>query len=292
MEKAAKFSFEDLEPVLEHHRGNAMFAEALQEAGSPEDLVLLLGRYIQFNSVFGGAVANLAGAVAVRHDLFRDPQDPVAALADRSAEIASTIFYAAIDEFGDPTKVHRVTHRTMAQATLRAAAQCLGYSSAALNGMLQPDAAVQESVAGVLRGYGVGRVMDGRQILRAIGFHIGSELLADQEFCILDQFLRTRYAELVARLEATAVPVGDARVCAYTWVACHTTVEAEHRDAGFAGANRALRFATGFAPQTVLKGCLVEGVAEFSRVQTGFMNGLLAAGSMGGSLGLADAVAV
>ena len=194
MEKAAKFSFEDLEPVLEHHRGNAMFAEALQEAGSPEDLVLLLGRYIQFNSVFGGAVANFAGAVAVRHDLFRDPQDPVAALADRSAEIASTIFYAAIDEFGDPTKVHRVTHRTMAQATLRAAAQCLGYSSAALNGMLQPDAAVQESVAGVLRGYGVGRVMDGRQILRAIGFHIGSELLADQEFCILDQFLRTRYA--------------------------------------------------------------------------------------------------
>ena len=147
--------------------------------------------------------------------------------------MASTIFYAAIDEFGDPTKLHRVTHRTMAQATSRAAAEFMGYSPLALNSLLRPDPATRVSITQVLRGYGVDQGMDGSDLFRAIGFHIGSELLADQEFCILDGFLCGCHPELVKWLETTSVPVGAARVCAYTWVACHTTVEADHRDAGF-----------------------------------------------------------
>jgi hypothetical protein len=275
MSSSEEFTDRDLEYILERHEGNALFEQALLQSCSPASLLPVLHRYIQFNSVFGGGVANLAGRLAVRHAVFRDPDDVVEELADRSSEVASTIFYAAIDEFGDPTKSHRVTHRTMAQATLRATAEFLGYSPVALNTLLRPDPATKDSMAQILRGYGVDREMDGSDLFRAIGFHIGSELLADQEFCILDGFLRERHPELVKCLLATAVPVGAARVCAYTWVACHTTVEADHRDAGFAGANRALRFAAAVAPPQRLKEWILEGFGSFSAVQTEFMAGLL-----------------
>ena len=276
MSTCEEFTCRALEPVLERHRGNAIFERALDHTESAKDLLWVLHRYIQFNAVFGGGVASLAGRIAVRQALFRDPEDGIAALADRAAEVASTIFYAAIDEFGDPTKVHRVTHRTMAQVTLRAVAQFFGYGPSDLNALLRPDAATQIAVAGVLRGYGVERAMDDSQIFRAIGFHIGSELLADQEFCILDGFLRERHPKMVRWLEQTALQFGDARVCAYTWVACHTTVEAEHRDAGFTGASRALRCAPE-GSATRLRECIVEGFAAFSEVQSEFMRSLAVA---------------
>lgn len=152
MRSAEHLTLQDVDHILEEHSGNALFERALRQTSSEKDLLRLLGQYIEFNSVFGGGVANLAGRVAARRALFSDPDEAVTAFADRSSEVASTIFYAAIDEFGDPTKPHRVTHRTMAQATLRAAAEFMGYSPLALDGLLQPDLSTQVAVRKVLQG--------------------------------------------------------------------------------------------------------------------------------------------
>ena len=65
-----EFTIKDLESILERHEGNALFERALQQSSSPADLLLILHRYIQFNSVFGGGVATLAGKLAVQHTLF------------------------------------------------------------------------------------------------------------------------------------------------------------------------------------------------------------------------------
>lgn len=82
----------DLKPILEHHQGNSIFAQILDNIENKEDLLNVLARYIYFSSPFGGAVANLAGAIAVRQDLFRDPNDLCEITADRSVEVTSKVF--------------------------------------------------------------------------------------------------------------------------------------------------------------------------------------------------------
>src|SRR5438093_8523906 len=106
----------DLEPVLAAHHGNQDLERAFAEAKAPERLLSVLGRYIQFNSAFGAGLANLAGEIAARQGLFRDAQEPLRIVADRSAEVASDFFFAAIDEFDDRATPWRDTYRTLGQA--------------------------------------------------------------------------------------------------------------------------------------------------------------------------------
>src|ERR1700730_15204687 len=108
----------DLLRVLGVYKGTGAFEEALR-AVRGKALLSPLASYIQFNSVFGSGVANLAGELGVRQDLFRNRCEEVEIFADRSVEVASKIFYAAIDEFGDVATAQRSTHRSLSQATLR-----------------------------------------------------------------------------------------------------------------------------------------------------------------------------
>src|SRR5262245_7793111 len=118
---------EDLQPVLESHNGNAVLATAFERAAqSQEALLSALGRYIQFNGAFGPGLANLAGEIAARRDLFRDQDEPVRILQDRAADVASDFFHAAIDEFDDRATPWRDTHRTLAQATLKGLGRVCG----------------------------------------------------------------------------------------------------------------------------------------------------------------------
>ena len=105
----------DLEGTLQIHTGNRLFDEAIQQGKNERDLLYTLANYIMFNSVFGGGAANLTGEVAVRQYLFRDPEEPIALLADKSVDVAAFIFDAVIDEFGERTTAQRYTHRSLAQ---------------------------------------------------------------------------------------------------------------------------------------------------------------------------------
>src|SRR5215210_4235725 len=162
---------EDLAPVLDSHTGNQTFELALRRAAADAALLRLLGQYIHFNSVFGSGVASLAGEIGARQDLFRDRDEEVASAADRSVEVAAPVFYAAVDEFGSGAS-HRATHRSMAQATLKAAGRYFGHDAPALDR------------------YGLSQSPDEEKLFGAIGFHFVSEVLADEEFNILDRFLR------------------------------------------------------------------------------------------------------
>src|SRR3990172_8950385 len=92
---------EELAPALAAHRGNEALRAALEAATEPRRLLTVLGRYVQFNSAFGPGVANLAGEIAARQGLFRDPDEPVRILADRAAEGRARCFFAAPGEGGD-----------------------------------------------------------------------------------------------------------------------------------------------------------------------------------------------
>ena len=147
---------DDLEPVLRTHHGTDALRSAVDGAAEAPHFLSVIARYIQFNSAFGPGLANLAGEVAARQGLFRDPQEPVRILSDRAAEVAADFFYAAVDEFDDRATPWRDTHRTLAQATLKGMGAFFGYQPVQLNDVVRVNAATTEAMDLVWRGYGVG----------------------------------------------------------------------------------------------------------------------------------------
>jgi hypothetical protein len=268
----------DLAPVLERHHGEEALRAAVDRAAaaaaSPAGLVNLLARFIQFNSAFGAGLANLAGEIAARQALFRDPDEPVHILADRAAEVAADFFYAAVDEFDDRLTPWRDTHRTLAQATLKGLGAHFGYAPTQLNDVISVNEATETARVAVWDGYGVGARLDDRRLFSAMGFHAGSEVLADHEFTVIDRVLRARRPELVAALEAMTVEVLGQKHNAYYWIRIHTSVEADHFDAALKGVNNALRFYAGAEETASVKAWILEGFNRFADLQAAFMERL------------------
>jgi len=266
---------EDLQPVLESHRGNADLQAAFERsAGSKQALLSVLGRYIQFNGAFGPGLANLAGEIAARRDLFRDREEPVRILQDRAADVASDFFHAAIDEFDDRATPWRDTHRTLAQATLKGLGRVFGYEPVQLNEVVRINPGTDVAMAQVQEGYGLGAALSEERLFRGMGFHAGSEVLADEEFTIIDKVLRARRPDVVKALEAMRVEILGASHNAYYWIFIHTSVEADHFDAAVKGVNKALRFYCGSAPLPDVKEWVLSGFRGFADVQQSFMQAL------------------
>ena len=255
----------EIDRVVGRSRGCEAFSEALGSIANGESLLRCLAKYVHFNAAFGSGVAGLAGAIGARLDLFRDPAEPLASLADRSTEIAAAIFFAAVDEFGGAA-ARCPTHRAMAQDLLRAAAS---YLDATLPAGIAPGAGTS---ARVCEGYGVGRELADAELFGAMGFHLGSELLADREFALLHDFLRSRYASLVRHLEQTRTAAGHP---AYLWIRLHTTVEVDHFERGLRGANRALDFYAGPGGREEMRNEILAGAARFAGLQAEFMRAIL-----------------
>jgi hypothetical protein len=262
---------QDLEPVLATHRGTEALRRAVEGAESPGALLSVVGRYVQFNSAFGPGLANLAGEIAARRDLFRDPDEPLAVVADRAAEVAADFFYAAVDEFDDRLTPWRDTHRTLAQATLKAMGAWFGYTPRQLNDVIRINPETEASMAKVSYGYGLGAALDDTRLFHAMGFHTGSEVLADAEFNVLDQSLRKARPEMVAALAKTRIAIAGQEHDAWYWVRVHTSVEADHFDAALKGVNNALAFYVGREPVATVKGWILEGFRRFAGVQGEFM---------------------
>lgn len=265
---------EDILPVLAAHRGSQMLRAAFEAGVEPAALLSVIGRYVQFNSAFGPGLANLAGEIAARQGLFRDPDEPVRILADRAAEVAADFFSAAVDEFDDRATPWRDTHRTLAQATVKGMGLHFGYALAQLNDVIRINGPTTLAMARVGEGYGVGRPLSEEELLAAMGFHLGSEILADEEFRVIDRVLRERRPELVQALEEMRVEILGRKHDAYYWIRIHTGVEAEHFDAALKGVNRALEFYAGASEPVAVKRTILGGFTRFATVQAEFMEGL------------------
>jgi hypothetical protein len=265
---------DDLQSTLESHTGNDDLRAAFEQAREPKRLLSVLGRYVQFNSAFGAGLANLAGEIAARQGLFLDAEEPVRLLSDRAADVAADFFYAAVDEFDDRATPWRDTHRTLAQATIKGTGLHLGFRLDQLDAAISINDETRAAMARVFDGYGVGARLEERALFEAMGFHVGSEILADREFVVIDETLRRTRAELVAALEAMKVDILGAKHNAYYWIRIHTGVEAEHFDAALKGVNRALGYYAGESEPSQIKAWILGGFERFARVQAGFMAAL------------------
>jgi hypothetical protein len=264
----------DLQPVLAAHRGTEALRLAVERAAAPEQLLSVVARYVQFNSAFGPGLANLAGEIAARQTLFRDKEEPLRLVADRAAEVAADFFYAAVDEFDDRLTPWRDTHRTLAQATVKAMGEYFGYSPEQLNDVIHINPTTEVALTRVWEGYGVGAALGEDRLFRAMGFHTGSEVLADEEFNVLDAALRARRPEMVAALQKARVTLNGQQHDAWYWVRIHTSVEADHFDAALKGVNNAVRYYAGPSAPEDVRGWILGGFREFADVQGAFMAAL------------------
>jgi hypothetical protein len=243
----------------------------------PLERVRFLARYTSWNAFFGAGVATLAGKVARSRGVFLDPAEPVRAVADRSVLVGSYFFDAARDEFDDGGTAHRDTHRCLAQALIRGVLDWeQAHGAPAARAQLADLDFVNRWLADplwlvglnhqVAVGYGGGAAEDVVGLFRPMGYHLGSELLADEEFSVIDATLQAAAPALVAHLRSTKVEIAGQRHTPYQWVRTHSghgaSVEAEH----FEWAIRGVRVALGFvdpALRPALVDQVLRGFADF-----------------------------
>jgi hypothetical protein len=235
---------------FDHHETRV--SHAIQAAcASPEMLLRFFSRYASWNGYFGSGVATLAGKIGRSRGLFRDAGEAIDALADRSVLVASYIFDAARDEFDDRSTTYRDTHRDLAQAMLsglihylRGVAPELTQTPAALNERMADPAWLRTLDTRVAQGYGSFSQDLHETIFASIGYHLGSELLADREFSIIDAALRRNAPALVTFLEQHRERIGQQDHTAYTWIVIHSgsggAVEEDHFRLALEGVNFAL----------------------------------------------------
>jgi hypothetical protein len=235
-----------LQALVDFEAARQRVRDRLAGLKEPPALLRFFVHYASWNGHFANGVAALASLLGNGRDLFREAGLP-RAVSDRSNYIASYFFDAARDEYDDHINPARDSHRCMAQASLLAMAAYFKLGDEALDA---PDPAELEAVNdGVMAGYTgqPGRAQSlVAQVFWAIGYHLGSELLADQEFSIIDAHLREAWPELVHHLMRTTVELAGGQHRCYAWVGVHSGhgggVEADHFDYALDGARSALRY--------------------------------------------------
>lgn len=244
----------------------AALARAVQ---SPEGLLRFLGQYVAWNSWFGISVSGLAAKIGRLRHSFHDDTEAIRACSDRAMHVASFFFDAARDEFDDRDTTHRDTHRTLAQAVLKAAAFHLGFSAQAANELLAEDEWLLGLHARTREGYGIGTPDDAAHAFAGMGFHLGSEVLADQEFVTIDRTLRRAQPSLVEKLLNTRVSLAGQDHAAYSWIAVHTHVEADHFEWAVQGVREAMRYAPA-ADGPAMRGEVLRGFDRFAACHADF----------------------
>jgi len=269
------FTVHDLERLHDFDAASRSVREALAAAlASPVALIRFFGRYVAWNGFFGSGVANLAGKIGRSRSQFIDSSEPIIALSDRSVFVASYFFDAARDEFDDRDTAHRDTHRCLAQATLTGLLRIETRSDPRLgepkfvNELLADPLWLNAIYDRVRVGYGAGSADDLPSIFRAMGYHLGSEVLADREFSVLDEALRNGRPDMTDELRAMTIDISGQGHNAYQWLSIHSghggAAEADHFAWATAGTELALRYVPP-ASRAGLRHQLELGFIDFTR---------------------------
>jgi hypothetical protein len=202
-------------------------------ASDPVKLYYFMQRYTYFNSFAGSLVARLASSIGISYKLFQNKETSIIEQADRGLEIAAKVLAATIDEHADAGAQH-VPHRTLAQATLKAVGEYARLSDIELNKIGETPKWMETIIDDLIAGY-QGKIDHPQALATALGFHIGSELLADQEYSLLDKVVRytNRGRGFDAWLQGKQVEIEGKKLSPWYWVVVHgkhnaSGVEAEH----------------------------------------------------------------
>jgi hypothetical protein len=256
---------------------NERVRQRLTEVTTPEALIRFVRHYASWNACFANGVASLTSLTGSSRDLFREPGF-ARAVCDRANFVASHFFDAARDEYDDHINPQRDSHRCLAQATLIGMVEILGVDPILLEEPEPP--ALQWLNEAVMSGY-TGQPLCAQgpasAIFYGMGYHLGSELLADREFSMLDEHLRAHHHDLVQSLMRHTVTLAGGQHRCYAWVGIHSGhgggVEADHFDVAVRGVDVAFAY---LCPtlQAQAEAALKAGFIQFSNDHQFFFGNL------------------
>lgn len=238
----------------------------------PRALYLFMQRYVHFNGYAGSLVARLASSIGLSRDLFNDPDCTVVDEADRGMEIAARVIAATIDEHADQGAQY-VPHRTLAQATLKAIGKYARLSEAERNQFAIVPDWMKEVLADTVGGC-QGVPGDAAALIRAMGFHAASEVLADREYSLIDKVVRYdnrgKGFDAYLRTNDGKVKIGDRQFSAWYWVVIHgkhqgSGVKAEHFECALEAIDMAAKYRPESAQQ--IREYALQGFSDFVAVQ-------------------------
>lgn len=250
-----------LEKLIVNSDVEHFLKNCLDKVKTPDDLVSFFRRFASYNQPFPGAVAHLVGAIHFRSDLFKDSSLPIIGNSDKSSSIASGIFFAAEDEYALNNRSKRLTHRTMAQQVLAHAINYANWPVEKFNEYYRKTDDNKAMFDCLCKGYRVDKYESDDDLFLAIGFHLGSERLADIEFNLLHEMLIISHPKFVQSAKSQR---GEFDVPIYSWIAAHTVVEVDHFKYALKAADDAVTFYTGKSKKAEdLIDLMLTGFAEF-----------------------------
>jgi hypothetical protein len=272
------FTTENFDQIFDRQENNAKIEATVELAAvDAVKLYYFMQRYAYFNSYAGSLVARLASSIGVSYQLFRQPGITVTDFSDRGLEIAARVLAATIDEHAD-AGAQQVPHRTLAQATLKAMAEHAELKDIELNLTAQSPEWMTAIIKDLIGGY-QGKIDDVEAIVTAIGFHLGSELLADREYSIIDKVVRHshRGKGFDRWLQGRQVEVGGKKISPWYWVVVHgkhnsSGVEAEHFDCALEALNLVVQYRPE-SPEQIWQWAS-QGFLDFAHLQERLFSGM------------------
>jgi hypothetical protein len=241
-------------------------------ARHPKTLYIFIQRYVHFNRCTGSLLGHLARSIGLSRDLFNDPDCHVIGAVDRSIEIASKIIAANIDEYAD-RGARYVPHRTFAQATLQTVGNYAKLTQLEQNKLAIVPYWMKEILEDTVNGY-QGVPGNATGLIRSMGFHAASEVLAAREYLSIDKVIRydnrgKGFDAYLRNLDRNFT-VEDRQFTACYWSVIHSKhqgarVEAEH----FECALEAIDLATKYRPESAqeIRKSALQGFSDFVIVQ-------------------------
>jgi hypothetical protein len=245
----------------------------------PRAFYLFMQRYVHFNGYAGSLVARLASSIGLSRDLFNNADCNTIDEADRGMEIAAKVIAATIDEHADQGAKY-VPHRTLAQATLKAVGNYAKLSEAERNELAVAPGWMVKVLEDLFKGY-QGVPGDAPALIRAMGFHAASEILADREYALIDKVVRYdnrgKGFDAYLRSNDGKVKVNDRQFSAWYWIVIHgkhqgSGVEAEH----FEFALEAIDLAAKYRPESAqkIREYALQGFTDFANIQQRLFAGI------------------
>lgn len=235
----------------------------------PLMLYVFFQRYSYFNGYASASVARLASSIGLSRYLFSNSELLVTEEADRGMEIAAKVMTAAADEGANDSPVHRA----LAQLTVKTVGDYAGLSVDERNAISPVPIWLRNISEAVISNY-QGIPGDVASLVKAMGFHLASEMLGDQEYTLLDKVVRHENCDTgfdaYLRNKAKPVKIGNHRYTPWSWILIHSQyggsgVEVEHFECGLDALNLAARF----RPETEaqMKSWALEGFSSFVDLQ-------------------------
>lgn len=276
LENKAVFTAEKFDGCFNLNDLNALVEEACSTAVQhPKAFYLFMQRYVYFNGIAGSLVARLASSIGLSREFFCDSEIEVFDQSDRGMEIAARILAATIDEHADQHG-KGLPHRTLAQATLKSAGDYANLNAEERNEMGQVPAWLENLMQEFAEGY-QGEPGSLESLIKGMGFHAASEVLADREYIGIDRIVRHENKNVgydaYLRDGNGRTEINGQQVGSWYWVAVHGShtqsgVEQEHFDEALSAINLAVRY----LPENneMISQWVFEGFSQFATIQQNF----------------------